>query len=75
MEPTEIAGMEERFQFEEELHKSNELVDSNKLYEYDDVHVYCQPEPPHVIKSKLHTYGNVGKSNDCGPIYEDTDTL
>ena len=39
--------------------QNNELVDSNK---YDDIHVYFQPDPPHVIKTKLHTYGNVANN-------------
>lgn len=61
------------------------VLDSNRLY--DDVHIYCQPEPPfcRVTNDKMlkfHTYNNTTTSNRgyyapnaVFPLYEDTNTL
>ena len=57
--PTNNTGREAEIQMKEEQ-RNDELVDSNK---YEDIHVYLQPDPPHAIKAKLHTYSNVANNN------------
>uniref|UniRef100_A0A1X7VFP4 Uncharacterized protein n=1 Tax=Amphimedon queenslandica TaxID=400682 RepID=A0A1X7VFP4_AMPQE len=57
----------------------NNISDSRHMITTTEANPCYGPDPPHAIKAKLHTYGNVAnnnsKWNEYGPIYEDTDTF